>query len=145
MANPKPPLYVLPHGVEVVAEYAVGPGNPYARLRIRPHHFFPDARVVSNGCEIRKSRVLLAVKLGRALRPDEVAHHVNEDKTDDRIENLELETAATHNTHHKTGSTRTDESRLKTADSLRASYAAGNRKRPTITQRNQKGQIVCTR
>ena len=141
MAKPKPPLYTLPHGIEVIGEYPPGPGNPYARVRIRPHRFFPDVRVVCNGCDIRKNRVVLASKLGRALAPNEIAHHANEDKTDDNPENLEVATSAEHNTHHKTGTSHAPESREKISRTLIACYAENRRKRTTITERNEKGQI----
>jgi hypothetical protein len=38
--------------------------------------------------------------LGRALRPGEVVHHKNEDRQDNRPENLELKTIATHLRDH---------------------------------------------
>ena len=144
MAKPKPPLYVLPHGIEVVGEYPPGPSNQYARVRIRPHPFFPDAKVVSNGCEIRKNRVVLASMIGRGLADNEIAHHINEDKSDDTPENLELATRADHNAHHKSGFAHSDDSRSKTSQSLRDCYASNRRKRTSITKRNDKGQIKWT-
>jgi DNA-directed RNA polymerase specialized sigma24 family protein len=43
---------------------------------------------------------VVAAREGRLLRPDELVHHVNEDPTDDRPENLEITTRADHARHH---------------------------------------------
>lgn len=138
---PLPPLYVLPHGIEVVGEYAPGKHNRYWRVRIRPHAFFPDVAVRFGGIYVRRSRVLLASKLGRALTPEEQAHHRDEDVDNESLENLAALTAAEHNRHHKTGAKHSPESRAKTAASLRAAYAEGRHSRPRITNRNAQGQI----
>ena len=39
-------------------------------------------------------------KIGRLLRSDEFVHHANHDRSDDRIENLELTTLVEHAKHH---------------------------------------------
>jgi hypothetical protein len=138
MAAPKPPLYVLPHGIEVVGEYPARGKNLYWRLRIRPHPFFPDAKVVFNGIYVRRNRVVLAAKLGRALTAQEIAHHDDEDRENDAPDNLESKTHAEHNRHHKTGSKHREESKQKTAASVRLAYAEGRHAPPVI--REQRGE-----
>lgn len=121
----KMPLYVLPHGIEVVGEYAPSGKNLYWRVRIRPHRFFPGVKVISDGCHVRRSRVLLAAKLGRALTPQEHAHHGDEDRDNDTAANIELLTAAEHNRRHKVGSRHTAVSRAQISDTLKRMHAAG--------------------
>ena len=116
---PKAPIYVLPRGIEVVGEYAPTPKNPYWRVRLRPHPFFPGVPVVCGGIYVRRSRVILASKLGRALTREEHAHHRNEDKVDDVTSNVEPISPAEHNRHHKTGSRHSAASRAKTSASLK--------------------------
>lgn len=41
--------------------------------------------------------------LGRRLRRDEVVHHINGDRRDNRPENLEVMTRAAHSRHHQLG------------------------------------------
>ncbi len=49
---------------------------------------------------VERSRVVLEQKLGRKLRKDEVTHHINEDTTDDRPENLQPMTNSEHVSYH---------------------------------------------
>lgn len=140
--KPSPPIYVLQHGIEVIGEYAPNPQCPYWRVRIRPHRFFPNAPVVSNGIYVRRNRVMLAAKLGRALLPAEHAHHDDEDRSNDAAGNLDLLTAAEHNRHHKTGTVHRPESREQISQSLKRAYADGRRALPSITNRDQQGRIA---
>lgn len=49
---------------------------------------------------IGKHRLVLEKKLGRFLKSDEVAHHVNENKLDNRSENIELMSFSEHSRLH---------------------------------------------
>ena len=44
--------------------------------------------------------VMMEQFIGRILREDEVVHHKNGIKTDNRIENLEIMTRSEHSSHH---------------------------------------------
>lgn len=138
----KAPLYVLPHGIEVIGEYAPTKKNPYWRARIRPHAFFPDVRVRCGGIYVRRSRVLLAAKLGRALTAADIAHHRDENKQHDSLLNVELLSPSEHTRHHKTGTYHSAASRARTSASLKEAYADGRRARPVITNRDHKGRIA---
>lgn len=137
----KKPLYVLPHGIEVIGEYSPTAKNRYWRVRIRPHAFFPDVPAISNGISVRRSRVILASKLGRALTRDEQAHHGEEGPHQDTVENLELLSAADHARHHKTGTHHTAAAKSRIGAALKRAYAEGRRARPAITNRDNLGRI----
>lgn len=49
---------------------------------------------------VYEHRYLMEQKLGRLLRPGEVVHHKNEDKLDNRMENIELTTKKIHDHLH---------------------------------------------
>lgn len=52
---------------------------------------------------IREHRLIMERKIGRRLKSDEVVHHINHDKLDNSLSNLELTTLADHTSHHHTG------------------------------------------
>jgi len=53
-----------------------------------------------NGKWIREHRYLIEQKIGRKLRKDEIVHHKNFKKRDNRLRNLELMTRTEHNKIH---------------------------------------------
>ena len=66
----------------------------YCYLAIPGHH-----RAMASGY-VKRADVVLEKKLRRELADDEIAHHVNEDKSDDSPGNLEPKTLADHTRLH---------------------------------------------
>lgn len=55
------------------------------------------------GTHAYEYRLVAAQKIGRPLKDDEIVHHINEDFTDNRPENLQVMTRAEHNRLHDFG------------------------------------------
>jgi len=59
----------------------------------------PLANAMGRGY-VRQGRIVMEKYLERYLDPDEIVHHINHQKDDDRIENLELMTNSSHLSYH---------------------------------------------
>lgn len=57
-------------------------------------------RVMVDGKLVGEHRVIMEAYLGQPLKGNEVVHHINEVKDDNRIENLEVQTWSQHATTH---------------------------------------------
>lgn len=69
----------------------------------RPNH--PNAN--KNG-QIKRCRFIMYEHIGRPLLKTEIVHHINGDKSDDRIENLIILTRKEHTSHHVSGNNNTN-------------------------------------
>lgn len=62
--------------------------------------YFPEhPAAAADGC-VAKHRLVMERALGRLLEPDEVVHHINHVRDDNRLENLQIMTREAHCTMH---------------------------------------------
>lgn len=79
-------------------------GHKYEEKVIRwtkSYYGYNVARI--NGELILQHRYIMEQHLGRKLKAEEIVHHINDDKLDNRIDNLKVMTNAEHLSHHHKG------------------------------------------
>ena len=69
----------------------------------------------SEGKKVTKDehRIIMENYLGRKLNRNEIVHHINEDKKDNRIENLEVMLLSEHSRKHRIGKSLKEETKTK--------------------------------
>ena len=68
--------------------------NGYVRLYAGNHPYANGRKMIAEHI------MVMELKIGRALISHECVHHINEDKLDNRIENLALMTKSAHSSEH---------------------------------------------
>ena len=97
-------------------------------------------KIKVDGICIDEHRFIMEQCLGRQLSRDEVVHHKNGDKRDNRIENLEVMLLSDHSRFHMAGNIKSPSTVKKLSNSMTGVYN-GHANKPVL-QYNKKGELL---
>ncbi len=87
-----------------LAQYRIAKGTAPHNFKGRTRHsagYWVLSEIGGGGERRLEHRVVMAEVLGRPLREDEIVHHIDGDKTNNRIENLQIMTQEEHLKMHQ--------------------------------------------
>jgi HNH endonuclease len=93
--------------------------------------------VYVDGVQVLRYRHVMEQHLGRKLLPSEIVHHIDEDETNDDINNLEIKTSSKHQIDHMTGKhwTTSETHKKKCSDvAKKRTYSDATRKKMSESQ-----------
>ena len=86
---------------KIAAAHAIsGPGHKKKRNDGYIYVYFPKHPESNAEGYVMEHRLIMEAQIGRPIRKGEVVHHINHDKSDNRIENLQLMTFKEHSGLH---------------------------------------------